>query len=146
MTTISYHHKDKQIAVDSRNTCGGCIICDDYDKTIIQDGKIWLFTGRAGDMKSFAKNYYQRGKAPENIDVCGILVENGKVFHVVVNNGIYRASPVTFSDAWGSGCDYAIASMDFGKSAKEAIEYAMTRDIYTGGKVQVIDVETGNVI
>ncbi len=44
--------------------------------------------------------------------------------------------------AIGSGWQFAIAAMDFGKSAKQAIEYAMTRDNGTGGGVDCVRIRT----
>lgn len=46
-------------------------------------------------------------------------------------------------DAFGSGADLAIAAMDLGVSSSEAVEYAATRDIYTGGEVESFDIYTG---
>ena len=39
--------------------------------------------------------------------------------------------PVTI----GSGCEFALAACDLGKTAVEAVEYASTRDVFTGGGV-----------
>jgi hypothetical protein len=39
-----------------------------------------------------------------------------------------------------------LAALDFGKTAKEAVEYAMTRDVYSGGKVHVYDIDKGEFI
>ncbi|WP_210772140.1 hypothetical protein [Rhodanobacter lindaniclasticus] len=44
--------------------------------------------------------------------------------------------------AIGSGWQFAIAAMDFGKTAKQAIEYAMTRDNGTGGGVDFVRIRT----
>ncbi len=41
-------------------------------------------------------------------------------------------------DAIGSGSAYALAAMDMGASAEEAVRAAMKRDIYTGGTVRTI--------
>lgn len=43
--------------------------------------------------------------------------------------------------AIGSGRDFAIASMDYGNTAKAAVEYAASRDLYTGGEVVTDDFE-----
>lgn len=40
--------------------------------------------------------------------------------------------------AIGSGWQFAAAAMDFGKTAKQAIEYAATRDNGTGGGVDYV--------
>lgn len=41
--------------------------------------------------------------------------------------------------AGGSGWKWAQAALDHGKSAKEAVEYAATKCLYTGGEIDVID-------
>lgn len=40
----------------------------------------------------------------------------------------------------GSGQDFAMSAMLFGKTAKEAVEFAMTRDTATGGEVVVVEI------
>lgn len=45
--------------------------------------------------------------------------------------------------AMGSGRDFALAAMDHGKTPAESIEYAKTRDVYTGGEVHTHDIEKG---
>lgn len=43
--------------------------------------------------------------------------------------------------AIGSGRDFALAAMRLGKSAREAVEIAAEFDIYTGGNIDVVDIE-----
>ena len=38
--------------------------------------------------------------------------------------------------SFGSGGDAALAAMDLGHTAKEAVKFAATRDLYTGGAIQ----------
>lgn len=146
MTTIAYHHKDKQIAVDSRITADGAICSDDFSKVIINGLGTWVLCGRNDDYEILPTL-----KIGDNIgrelNCTAMLVKNGVVVLALTEeDGRYTESPVTYNDAQGSGYRFALAALDMGKSAKEAIEYAMTRDIYTGGKVQVIDVKTGKVV
>ncbi len=146
MTTIAYHHKDKQIAVDGRVTAGGAIADDNYNKIITNKLGIWVCSGSSADCESLAM-LKLGDNAGRDLESTALLVREGKVFLALTEkDGRYSESPVTYNDAQGCGYRFAIAAMDHGKSAKEAIEYAMTRDIYTGGKIQVIDVENGNVI
>ncbi|MNR66547.1 hypothetical protein D3C85_1900920 [compost metagenome] len=44
-------------------------------------------------------------------------------------------------DAIGSGAMYALAAMDMGASAAEAVRAAMKRDIYSGGKLTTIAIK-----
>jgi ATP-dependent protease HslVU (ClpYQ) peptidase subunit len=45
-------------------------------------------------------------------------------------------------DKWaiGSGQRFALAAMDLGKSAAEAVAYAATRDIFTGGVITALSI------
>ena len=51
-----------------------------------------------------------------------------------------------FNDYVGSGGYDALRALDFGKSAKEAIEYAATKDCNTGGKVRVFNLDQEEVL
>ena len=82
----------------------------------------------------------------KKLDINGILIEKGMAYSLFVEEERIFKSEINYNDAFGSGFRFALAAMDHGKSAKEAIEYAMTRDIYTGGNIQVIDVESGELI
>jgi len=44
---------------------------------------------------------------------------------------------LTYNYTLGSGERFATGAMDHGKSASQAVKYAMTRDSNTGGKVLV---------
>lgn len=145
MTCIAYHHKDKQIAVDSRMVNHGLVKCDSFDKTVRNEFGLWIFCGSAADIKDLC-NLKHNDKVDPIPDCSALLVSGGKCYDVFVNDdGYCEHFELSFDEAKGSGSELALASMDHGKSAKEAVEYAMTRDIYSGGKVHVIDVETGKV-
>jgi len=47
---------------------------------------------------------------------------------------------VEYNDAMGSGEEFALAALDHGKTAEDAVAYAATRDSGTGGKIRVFDV------
>ena len=147
MTTIAYHHKDKRIAVDSRSTRGREITTDSSCKTITNELGMWVLCGSPSDYKDFVSLVRNDifNKDVE-LDVSGLLVRDGCVYSVFMDDGIFNEEPLSSNYSCGSGRDFSTAAMDFGKSAEDAIKYAMTRDVYTGGKIQVIDVETGNVI
>lgn len=140
MTTIAYSHKHKQIAIDSRITSNGVIRCDSYDKIIRNDIGTWFFSGNCCDnlALSLMKHDDHCDVAPQ---CSALLINDGDVYLVLVNDGNYCEWFKTEHDAaYGSGQDFAIAALDFGKTPKEAVEYAMTRDCTTGGSVQVVDV------
>lgn len=50
--------------------------------------------------------------------------------------------PICGSEAIGSGWQWAMAAMDFGASAIEAVNYAKKRNCHTGGKIFYFNFET----
>ncbi len=49
MTTIAYHHGDKQIAIDSRITGGNEILTNKANKTIKNKTGFWILSGSTCD-------------------------------------------------------------------------------------------------
>jgi len=146
MTTIAFHHKDKQVAVDSRITAGNLIRSDSYNKTIKNEIGLWIFAGTTCDYELLSTlNHHDKSDIVP--DCSALLIRDGKVFGVFVeDDGICLHLEYKYNTAFGSGSDFAITAMDFGKSVQEAVKYAMTKDAFTGGEIQVFDVETGNII
>jgi len=141
MTTIVYDHKNKQIAVDSRVSRDGVICTDEGVKFLHDDSGVWFFCGKNCD-KALLVEYFE-GKDLELLPEAWAIYakNNGEVYLRSVNDGrVPEESLTEFSEAIGSGEPFALAALDHGKSAKEAVEYAMTRDTGTGGKVHVFDV------
>jgi ATP-dependent protease HslVU (ClpYQ) peptidase subunit len=68
---------------------------------------------------------------------CVVAFPDGKVF---IYNG--RGHPIEIDEpvyAIGSGSDFALSMLEVGKSAREAVEYAHTRDTGTGKDVDVLE-------
>ncbi len=140
MTTMAYHHQDKQVAVESRLVNHGLVKCDSYDKTIKNELGLWVCCGTASDIKDLCKLKHNDEVNPIP-DCSAFLISEGKCYDVVVNrDGLCEYFEIAFNEAKGSGSELALAAMDHGKSAKESVEYAITRDIYSGGKVRVFNV------
>ncbi|MEE4626600.1 hypothetical protein V2K62_03170 [Pseudomonas alliivorans] len=75
------------------------------------------------------------------MECSGFVVDNGKLMMVGHDDktGVWRQPPdLANHDAIGSGSAYALAAMDMGASAEEAVKAAMKRDIYTGGTVRTV--------
>lgn len=143
MTTIAYNHKDKQIAVDSRSTSGDSIIMDDdCDKSIVENGVIFIFAGYPSDNRLLMDAYF--GKDIKRVPDCSaFVIDDGVAYKTGVDENItHWKQQLTNNDSIGSGRMFALAAMDFGKTAAEAVEYAKTRDCYTGGEVHVFNVES----
>ena len=148
MTTIVYDHKNKQIACDSRLSKGGStIISDIHIKYISNDIGLWFFCGDICDIDGFIDCY---GKEQEQqkvtFNASAFLVIDEEVFSVYMDDGYFCKAPLTHSDCKGSGELLAISALDHCKTAEEAVDYAMTRDMFTGGYVHVYDIEKGEFI
>lgn len=140
MTTIVYDHKNKQIAIDSRVTAGNMICDENAEKFIKNISATWFLCGTVADYEQLIE--LSHNEKPEvQPDAYAIMVNHKGVWLVCFNGDYCCHSPLSHSRAIGSGADFALSALDHGKTAKEAIEYAMTRDTGTGGKVHVFDVE-----
>jgi hypothetical protein len=96
--------------------------------------------GSTCDISEFI-TLYTEGVIDKDLDCSGFIIENSNIYHVTVKNKILKKSPVDYNDAEGGGYAFAISAMDFGKSAKEAVEYAKTRNSSTGGEVKTVEVK-----
>ena len=152
MTTILYDYKNQQIAIDSRTTCDSIIVDDKAIKYIDKGDKLWFCSGATGDFETFISHYNPLTETNPHInaDAFFLITEGdciGGVYLAVIDrDGIYKECIMDHDQALGSGSSWALAALDHGKTAKEAIEYAMTRDIYSGGKVHVYDIEKGEFL
>jgi len=149
MTTITYSHKSGLIACDGRSTQGGHVTHNDAEKWLCIGDDVWFFTGTFSDRDIFLK--YQSGelsgKPDYEVECSAFLASDGKCFEVSITpDGQAWRVPVSYDHATGSGKYYAIAAMDHGKCPADAVAYASTRDIYTGGKVSVFDLATMSFI
>tara|TARA_R110000850_G_scaffold72879_2_gene160051 strand:+ start:415 stop:852 length:438 start_codon:yes stop_codon:yes gene_type:complete len=145
MTTIVYDHKNKQIACDSRLTGGTLIVSDKIEKFKPNDKGMWFFAGAKSDESQIMQ--LEHNDKPEVKPDCSALLVKDKKCHLVTFNGDYCSiSENEYNHSIGSGGEFALAALDFGDSAKEAVEYAITKDSASGGKVHVYDIEKGEFI
>lgn len=140
MTTIAYDHKNRRIAIDSRITAGGVIQTDSGDKIIRNEKGVWLLCGDCCDQETMA-GMSHNDEYKLHLDCSAFVLKDNFIYKVIQNRDkVCEWNKITHSSTLGSGGKFATAAMDHGKSAKEAIEYAKTRCVYTGGKVHVFDV------
>lgn len=140
MTTIAYSHKDKEIAVDSRMTECDMIITDNDEKFTKIGNEIFISCGGVSAGNDLINEYLGEPQGKENLDANIIIIRSDGLFCASYLDGKLNIWKINHDTAWGNGEKFALGAMDHGKSAKEAVEYAMTRDIYTGGKVHVFTV------
>ena len=137
MTTIIYDYKNKQVAVDSRCTNGsGEIISDSYNKTFKNDKGLWFFSGYAGEIEIFSKLNHG-DEIDSKFHITAFLIKDESCYMATKDGRYMSITKMIHNDAIGSGCQFSIGALDHGKSAKEAVEYAITKDCYSGGKVWV---------
>ena len=151
MTTIVYDHKLGQIAVDSRSTASGMIVSDNEIKWHVdENGVTWFLSGCVSDYSLLFDSFKNGDRAfdlPEIPDASAIIVRDKKVFlRGVTDKGEAWTQPLSSSRCIGSGAQFALAAMDFGCTAADAVKYAATRDCYTGGKVHVFDIADGEFV
>jgi len=140
MTTIAYNYEDGEVAVDSRKSNRQGVIVNDSEikAHTHKDGSVWVIAGCVCDIPDFMtlkKN--DLFNSDVTLDCVALVIREGGVYYSFVDDGIFCEELITHNFTLGSGRDFALAALDFDKSAKEAVEYAKTRDIYTGGDVKV---------
>lgn len=132
------------IAADRQATGGGGLRRE-VDK--IYRSRLYIFggVGQLDDVMAIAEWFRLHDAASDAAPALseggtnGIAVDtrSGKAF--VVEGAKPRLSPILEPfHAAGSGRDFAISAMAFGKSAREAVIFASRFDVYTGGKVDVV--------
>lgn len=148
MTTVVFDKKRNQIAIDSRLTANDTIMDDNGIKYLSINGDMWFFSGDYSDYYLLAEHYYSKPTSGKKTPSCGALVvtKNNVIQFGVLEGKRAQSIKTEFNDAIGSGAWWALAALDHGKTAKQAVEYAKTRDCYTGGKVHVFDIDKNKFV
>lgn len=139
MTTIVYDHKRKRIACDGRSSAGPLLLSDNSIKYVSNKKGLWFVCGVYADRELFV-TLDHRDELSFEPECDALLVKEGDCYMVTFRDNRCSYEKLEYNYAMGSGRDFALAALDFGKTAEEAIEYAKTRDVYTGGTVFVYDI------
>lgn len=136
MTTIAY--KDGIIAYDSRITAANLIIDDNYDKCIESEGHYFFLSGATSDYPSFVANYLSGQPLERNLEVDAFVWNGDELFRAAVTEKeLWRVQYSTEkSYALGWGNHFALAFMDTGMSAKQAVIGTTKFDSSTGGVIR----------
>ena len=134
MTTVTY--KDGIIASDSQsdwfyNEIG-------VKKIFRVQGMVIGCAGSAAIGSQFVEWMSGKGNKPVIVDddaFSAIVIKKGKCCQY--DKGLVPLYSEPYA-AIGSGAKFAIAAMDCGKSAKDAVKIARRRDSYTGGHIHTI--------
>ncbi|RJP48709.1 MAG: hypothetical protein C4586_08300 [Anaerolineaceae bacterium] len=143
MTTIAYRKDEKILAGDKLFDVGGtpvpgikihkigALLCGwsgGFDNT--QRFFDWIQEGRPNDKKPSME---------KDQGFVGIIIENEEIYRYEM--GLF---PIKINKpfwAIGSGSDYALAAMEMGATAEQAIEIASRLDLYTGLGVDTVTAE-----
>lgn len=136
MTTIAWD--GHTIAVDSQSTGDESVMF--YRNKIAWIGETVLVgAGRFSDINHLANCLRNKTEIPAGLDIVAYHI--GKDFiHKYTDSKYPESVPLNEPFAQGSGWAWAQSALDFGKNAVEAVEYACTRDIFTGGAVNFVEI------
>lgn len=140
MTTIACD--GRSMASDGMVTENDHICRLDFPKVRrLKDGRIVGMSGDAYAWQPFM-DWLETGEGtPPVADdglSCLVLNLDGSLCSYDKHGNVFpEVAPV----AIGSGTRFALAAMDFGKNAEDAVNYACTRDVYSGGLVTVLALE-----
>lgn len=137
MTTIAY--KERVIAYDSRATRGEIIVDDDYDKHRESKGVNFFIAGAPSDFDNLISAYFGESIKKDELESHAVVHDNGRIYHAGVTDEVGFWKFEVSADkicSIGSGSEFAMAAMDCGKSAPEAVGIAAGRDTGTGGRIR----------
>jgi hypothetical protein len=139
VTTIAY--KDGIIAYDSRCCRTGYVETDKMDKCREYKGYRFFLSGSLNAFEELTQALVD-GEEFEDLDAGGLMIDPAGVLWFVggCEQPWKSRHDCTLPTASGSGTQWALAAMDFGRTAKQAVKYAMSRDPGTGGKVRTFKV------
>ncbi|MBQ4812242.1 proteasome subunit alpha [Pseudoalteromonas luteoviolacea] len=134
MTTIAYHHPTQTICVDSLTSTAKTIVTHHAQKCQpVYNGYVFA-TGNCAEIYHLLCNW--KKNCFDAIDCTFFFIDKkDQVFYGEIRHGRRFIEPLEVNWAIGSGANWAIAAMDFGKSAFEAVQYACRRDKSTGGRI-----------
>jgi hypothetical protein len=147
MTTIAI--SETHIAADSRATRNHEIASWQVRKIEVVEhaagGRIYALSGEDAMTKP-AIEWHQDGAEPAKVPkgdpdtswTLLVIEKDGRV--IIYGDKSPYPLEVTAPYTMGSGRDFAMGAMLAGASAKEAVEIACTRDVWSGLPVQVVDI------
>lgn len=140
MTTIAWD--GMTLAADTRGVVGESLIIESHKVSRLADGRLYAACGRMADLLLVRDWLTAGGEKPAVDDTfAALLIEtSGQAFRLEE-----KLIPVPLWEpfhACGSGRDFALAAMALGQTAAAAVLLAMRFDIWTGGHVESVTLET----
>lgn len=156
MTTIAV--KDGVMVGDGRCSLGSTVIKDDMVKVFWINNHLMGGAGRARSISTFAQWLQKHTdytivnqEVGDLVDLIPPVLQDDEEFTALVltpdkqvlmydgNVALNLGQDVPASI--GSGSVFALAAMDAGSSAEDAVRIAMKRDVYSGGEITVVQLE-----
>lgn len=156
MTTIAV--KDGIMVGDGRCSLGSTVIKDDMVKVFWINNHLMGGAGRARSISTFAQWLQKHTdytivnqEVGDLVDLIPPVLQDDEEFTALVltpdkqvlmydgNVALNLGQDVPASI--GSGSVFALAAMDAGASAEDAVKIAMKRDVYSGGEITVVQLE-----
>lgn len=138
MTTIAWD--GKSLAADRLVVQGGAIVL--YRPKLVKAGTRGWFavTGDLADSQALL-DYFDGGDRPTFSASAALCWIDGELFEFdEATIPIRYEKPDRVRLAIGSGAKWALAAMDFGADARDAVRYAAKRDTCTGGRIDVVHI------
>lgn len=147
MTTFAYSKAENIIAIDGRVSAGSRIVSDVDKKYVKKDGNIYFTIGGLADAMRLI-DLVAAGATEiedENMYDCQVVLATIPPVEIYVNEHGYIESVPIVEEFYtlGSGGDHALTALDLGKTPKQAVQHAMTRDLFSGGKIAQYDLIKG---
>ena len=143
MTTIVFD--GKTLASDSQTTNGSTVASLKSKKIFkLNKNKKYKLVGFCGcvvnskKMLSWFKGEIE--EYPVGVDSVAMAITHKNKIHIYYDEPEYIVHEYKTASI-GSGSDFANAAMMAGASAKESVKVAIKMDIYSGGRIQTIDVD-----
>ena len=136
MTTIACD--GKSMSADSRETAGDTIISDSVDKLFeLPNGTIVGCAGEVSDIFKF-KEWLEAddGTKPPNFKKMSALLLHADGRLQLFEDGMLM--PEKAPTAIGTGFLSALTALDMGATTKKAVQMAMKRDVFSGGRVKTL--------
>jgi ATP-dependent protease HslVU (ClpYQ) peptidase subunit len=135
MTTIAY--KDGVIASDGQTTQDDIILQLDTDKRRMKDGVTLFGAGDVDEIEAAIERWPDVACSDVGSWSAIVIDEDGMWDAGGCHGNGWRVKhDPAVPCAIGSGMPYALAAMDMGASAKQAVKMAARRDTGTGGKIR----------
>lgn len=147
MTTFAYSRKDSIIAIDGRVSAGSRIVSDSDKKYIRKGSNVYFTIGGVADAHRLI-DMVEAGieeTSDDNLYECQLVLAAIPPVEIYVNEAGYVEAVPIIEEFYtlGSGGDHALSAMDLGKTPKQAVQHAMTRDLFSGGKIVQYDLIKG---